>query len=270
MTGLPAPGAPDAVYVLDLHCWVHRFHATTGSWAARNFLDFVTKLLFLQRPTYFAVCGDLRAPTFRHALMPRREAGDGYKQNRKPVDGSVLEQIRVSKELLDDICGFQTIVKKGFEADDLIAAIVQQAKAAGMRAVVLGLDKDLMQLVDDACVMWDGKQKVVGPTEVQHKFGVQPAQVRDYLAICGDTVDNVPGVKGLGPGAARKILTEFWDLPEALQKAEDEPKHRLWGAHPAYRKHLREQREQAELSRKLVTLADDCINIDFEEIRFSE
>src|SRR6185436_140660 len=100
------------------------------------------------------------------------------------------------------------------EADDLIAVAVQKAKEQGLRVVIASSDKDLMQLVDDERVMmWDAmRNRVFGTPEVIEKFGVPPSQVRDLLALVGDTSDNVPGVPGIGPKTAAELLGQFGSL----------------------------------------------------------
>ena len=98
----------------------------------------------------------------------------------------------------------------GLEADDLIAAVTARALGEGWRVVIVSADKDLMQLVrddDDRVVLWDSmRDRVYGPREVREKLGVAPSRVRDFLALTGDTSDNVPGVPGVGPKTATDLL----------------------------------------------------------------
>jgi DNA polymerase-1 len=257
--GLPDPGAPNVLYIVDLHCWMHRFFATVQGRAAHCFLDFIGNILRFQQPSHFAVCRDMPHPTFRHDLAPKR-GGEGYKATREPPDPTLLERLRWAREMLEDVYGIPVYAAKGYEADDLIAALTKQAKAAGMKVVLLALDKDLMQLVDDQCVMWDGKRNVVGPAEVEKKFGVRTDQLRDYLAIVGDVSDNVPGVKGMGPKAAVELLSEFGSLANALQCASGEYGYAgsLFKRNPRYQNMLVEQVEGALLSQKLIQLAFDA------------
>ncbi len=265
MTALPPPG--ESLYILDLSCWVHRFYATTQGRAAHCFLDFLGGIIRNQRPAYFAVCCDLPWPTFRHALAPKREK-TGYKANRPPVDAALLERLRWSREMIEDVHGLKIFAERGYEADDCIAALVKHAKADGLHAVLIAHDKDLMQLVDDQCVMWDGKQRVVGIPEVISKFGCPPKQVRDFLAIVGDSADNVPGIKGAGPKAALEILGEFITLDEALACAKTPYDRLFFKQRPRYREMLRTNADLAELSKKLVTLAEDMpLEYSREELR---
>lgn len=249
MTALPEPGSEDVLYVLDLYCWMHRFYRTMGGRAAHGFIEFVGKILRRQEPAYFAVARDLPWPTFRKELAPTI-----YKAHREPPDPTLLERMRWAHEMLEDVFGVKVYAHKGFEADDLIAALVKQALADGMRVVIVALDKDLLQLVDGERVfMWDGKWQVWGKPEVEAKFGIRPDQLRDYLAIVGDVSDNVPGVKGAGPKAATRMLSKYGSIDNALEQA------RIPGAmkHDKDLARLAFNEEALVLSRKLVTLVDD-------------
>ncbi len=258
-TLLPHPGAP-TLFIVDLHCWMHRFWRTMGGRCAHGLIEMMGKVLRERQPTHFAVCTDLPFPTFRNEIAPRRPSGEGYKAHREPPDPTLLERMRWAKEMLDDIHGIPVLGCKGFEADDLIAALVRDARAAELNVVILGLDKDLLQLVDEHVVMWDGKKQVWGVPEVVEKFGIRPDQLRDFLAICGDTADNIPGVKGAGPKAAVELLQAYGTLEEALIAAHDPALGRtgLFKQRPRYRDMLIESAEEAKLSRVLATLALDA------------
>jgi len=274
-TRLPLAGSSDVVLVWDFSCWMHRFWATVGPWAAHNFSTSVGKLLDQQRPAYAAVCCDLPFPTFRHALAPRRApepgavAPVGYKAQRVGPDPGLLERMRWAREMLEDAHGIPIYAAKGYEADDCLAALVKQSRERGLRVIMMAMDKDMLQLVDgETCVMWDGRFKVWGPEEVLAKYGVRADQFRDYLSIVGDGVDNVPGVKGLGPHAAKAILGEFDTLETALEAAHSSPKNRIWAQSPSWRTKLVEQHDAALLSQKLVTLAHDApVNFDFDAMK---
>lgn len=271
-SALPRAGDPNTLYMFDLHCWLHRLFRTMGGRCAHGFIEMVGKILRNQRPSHAAIVTDLPFPTFRNELAPKR-GGDGYKAHREPPDPTLLERLRWARWLSEDIFGLPVFAARGYEADDLIAALHAQARARGMRVVIVGLDKDLAQLCDGATVMWDGKSSVTGCEEVLAKFGVRADQLRDYLAICGDTADNIPGVKGMGPKAAAELLQAFGSLEAALEHARDmhgEGKlHELFRRRPKYRDLLirADGDGLVELSIKLATLAahaplnhtiDDC------------
>lgn len=250
------PPAAESLFILDLSCWMYRFYATTQGRAAHCFLDFVGGIIRNHEPGYLAACCDLPWPTFRHLLAPKKEK-EGYKANRPPPDPTLLERIRWAREMIEDVHGLKVYAEKGFEADDLIAALTKKAKADGLNVVLLALDKDLMQLVDEHCVMWDGKHNIVGVPEVIAKFGCRPDQIRDFLAIVGDSSDNVPGVRGAGPKAALELLAEFGTLDEALAVARHPYDRQFFKQRPRYREMLLSSMSVAELSKKLVTLAED-------------
>ncbi|HEX3595788.1 MAG TPA: DNA polymerase I, partial [Polyangiaceae bacterium] len=139
----------------------------------------------------------------------------------------------------------------GFEADDLIASAVAQARARKWRVVVVSADKDLMQLVGDDVVLWDTmRDKVFGTAEVLERFGVPVAQVRDWLALTGDSSDNIPGVPSVGPKTARDLLVEYGTIDGIYQNLDRIERKAL-------REKLREHQDAARLSQHLVTLRAD-------------
>lgn len=217
------PGASDAIYLFDLSCWVHRFFRTPGGpkWAGRNFHDLVGRVVRERRPAYAALCADLPFPTWRADKYP------AYKGNRPALSGgeraALLDMLRQASELTEDMYGVRTFSARGFEADDVVATLTAQARAAGLRVVIVALDKDLMQLVEGTdVVMWDTHEVWWGPAEVAEKFGVEPARVVEYLTLVGDSADNIPGVRGVGPVAAAKVLGAFSTVAKAIEEANAE------------------------------------------------
>lgn len=194
----------NALLVVDLSCWVYRFHATCGRFAAGHVHAFMEKVIRKARPSHVAIAGDHPGPCFRAELF------DGYKGDREEKPRSLLRTLAVTKEMLEDINGLHTLEVEGYEADDIIASLAEWAAGNGLPSIILGLDKDLMQLVDERVVMWDGKDKVTGPAEVlaHPKVGVRPSQVSSFLALVGDKADCIPGVRGIGPVKARKLLAQ--------------------------------------------------------------
>lgn len=219
----------NALLVVDLSCWVYRFHATCGRFAAGHVHAFFEKVLRKVKPSHVAIAGDHPGPSFRADLL------EGYKGDRGEKPRSLLGVMQATKEMLEDINGLRTIELEGYEADDIIATLVRWAQGNGLPVIILGLDKDLMQLVGPRVVMWDGKERVVGPAEVEEKLGVPPQLVPAYQALVGDKTDCVPGVHGIGPVGARKLLAKG-----GLEQLQGK------------------RREAAELSLQLVTLATDA------------
>src|SRR5207249_5877031 len=143
----------------------------------------------------------------------------------------------------------------GYEADDLIATYVREACELGATATIVGSDKDLMQLVNDCVIMYDTmKDRRIGIPEVIEKFGVPPQKVLDVQGLIGDSVDNVPGVPGIGVKTAAQLIAEYGDLDTLLARAAEIKQEKR-------RQALIENADRARLSRKLVTL-DDRVPLD--------
>ena len=254
---LPEPGARGVLYLVDLSGYVFRaYHALPPlssshgepTHAVLGTVNMLQKVVAERRPHMFAVAMDSKGPTFRHELDPR------YKATRPPPPPDLSQQMTRVGQIVRawDVPCFE---KAGLEADDLIAAVTVRATAEGCRVVIVSADKDLMQLVhdgDDAVVLWDTmRNRVFGPDEVREKLGVAPSLVRDYLALTGDTSDNVPGVPGVGPKTAVDLLTQFGSLEGVYGGLEKV-------ARPKLRESLREHEADARLSQKLVTLDADA------------
>lgn len=264
-TQLPAAGANDTLYVFDLSAWVHRYWATIRYKAAHGFTAFVARIIRDRAPTHAVICADLNAPTFRHKLAPHL-----YKAQRAEKDPALVARIRWAGEMATDVWGIPVLSKAGFEADDVIASVVKHARRAGLKVVLVALDKDLMQLIDgENVVMWNGKDKVWGVPEVIEKFSVSPSQLGDYLALVGDKADNIPGVPGIGPQAAVTILGACGSLANALVMADRKRGERgIFDAHIGYAGILRKRHEDALLCQKLTALAEDALEtLDIEALR---
>ena len=181
--------------------------------------------------------------TFRHEIYP------AYKATRKEAPAELKEQIPVCKEMIERM-GFASFAKAGYEADDVIASLVK--KYSGEYEIdILSSDKDLFALISDSVKIVDSKNKIWYDKEgCFQKYGVYPHQIRDYLAILGDTSDNVPGIKGLGERGARAILEQFGSLENAIANAEQIANTRA-------KNQLIAGAKDSELSKKLITLYDD-------------
>lgn len=197
-------------------------------------------------PTHMAVILDASEQTFRNEMY------DQYKAHRPPPPEDLVPQfplIRVATRAFSIPC----IETAGLEADDIIACYVTAAKAAGWRVTIVSSDKDLMQLIDeDAGVdMLDTmNDRRIGREQVLEKFGVPPEKVGDVLALMGDSVDNVPGVPGIGPKTASQLIQEFGDLDTVLASTDRITK-------PKLKQSLIDHADNARLSRELVRLVCD-------------
>jgi len=160
---------------------------------------------------------DAKGKTFRDAAYPE------YKANRAPMPEDLAAQIEPLKDAVAAL-GWPVLAIEGVEADDVIATLAEQAKRAGWRSVISTGDKDLAQLVDERVTLVNtmSNEKLDGPG-VREKFGVPPERIVDYLALTGDTVDNVPGVPKVGPKTAAKWLQQYGSLDEVMAHAGEIP-----------------------------------------------
>lgn len=194
-----------------------------------------------EAPTHLAVIFDHSARTFRNDIY------SDYKANRPPPPEELVPQFSLIRDAVKAF-NVACIEQEGYEADDLIATIGRQALEAGADVTIVSSDKDLMQLVEPGLIMIDGmKNKKIGPDEVVERFGVPPAKVVDVQALAGDSIDNVPGVPGIGIKTAAELINNFGDLDTLLARASEIKQ-------PKRRERLIEFAEQARISRDLVRL----------------
>jgi DNA polymerase-1 len=213
--------------------------------AVFGFSNMLAKLLREHVGTHIAVIFDAGSKTFRNRLY------DSYKAQRPPPPDDLIPQFKLVREATEAF-GVPSIELADWEADDLIAAYAKAVNDAGGQATLVSSDKDLMQLIRPGVEMLDPiKQKPIGPAEVMEKFGVTPDKMIEVQALIGDSVDNVPGVPGIGPKGAAQLINEFGDLESVLAAAPAmKPSKR--------RDSLIEHAEKARISRELVTLRNDA------------
>ncbi len=199
-------------------------------------------------PTHFAVIFDYSSKTFRNEIYPE------YKANRSAPPEDLVPQfglIRQATIAFDLPC----IEMQGFEADDLIATYTQQALAAGGDVTIISSDKDLMQLVGPKVTLYDTmKDKRLGIADVIEKWGVPPEKMIDLQSLTGDSVDNVPGVPGIGPKTAASLLEEYGDLETLLARAGEIKQEKR-------RQGILDNIDKIRLSRELVTLKKDVPDV---------
>ena len=209
--------------------------------AVLGFTNMLMKLLNDTEADAVAVVFDAARKTFRSDIYP------DYKAHRPPPPEELVPQfplVREATRAFDVAC----VELEGYEADDLIATYAAQAVAQGARVTIVSSDKDLMQLVGEHVDMLDPiKNRTIGAAEVAEKFGVPPAQVVHVPALCGDAVDNVPGVPGIGIKTAAQLIAEYGDLETLLARAGEIKQ-------PKRREALIEHAEAARMSLRLVTL----------------
>ena len=240
------------IYVVDGSSFIYRaYHALPELITAKGqptnaiygFTTMMLKLIEDEQPEYIAVAMDARRPTWRDEIYPE------YKANRPPMPEDLVQQLPYFTQILEAL-GVPFLHQEGYEADDLIATLVREARERGFAAVIISGDKDLMSLVGDSVVMNDTlKGKIYTVPEVEKKFGLSGEQLLDLLALAGDKSDNVPGIKGVGPKTALSLLQEYGSLDNLLEHA-DQIKKKGW------RDKILAGLDDARLSRILVTLDD--------------
>ena len=253
-------GKGSHVYLIDGSGYIFRaFHAlpplTRPSdglpvGAVHGFCQMLWKLLretkASEAPTHMGVIFDAGRETFRNQIYPQ------YKAQRPPPPEELIPQFPLIR---DAVRAFNVacVELDGYEADDLIATYSRRAVDVGGDVTVVSSDKDLMQLVRPGVTMFDGmKSKRIGRDEVIEKFGVPPEKVVDVQSLAGDSVDNVPGVPGIGIKTAAELIAAYGDLDTLLARAGEIKQ-------PKRREKLIEFAEQARISRSLVLLKDDVV-----------
>jgi len=226
--------------------------------AVFGFSNMLSRLLANHEGTHIAVVFDAGRTTFRNDMYEQ------YKAHRPEPPPELVPQFALVRDATAAF-GVPGVELATWEADDLIASYARAATAVGGRVTIVSSDKDLMQLVTDRVVMQDPiKQKPIGPAEVMDKFGVPPSKVVDVQALMGDSVDNVPGVPGIGPKTASQLIQEFGDVEGVLAAAETmKPGKR--------RDTLLQHAGAARISRKLVELCCDVpLPLTLDDLRAKE
>ena len=257
-----APRSGDHVFLVDGSGYIFRaYHALpplnrkSDGLQVNAVLGFCNMLWKLMRdmppdnrPTHLAIVFDKSEVTFRNKLYPQ------YKAQRPPAPDDLIPQFALIREAVRAF-DLPCLEQAGFEADDLIATYVREACERGATATIVSSDKDLMQLVTDCVSMYDTmKDRRIGIPEVIEKFGVPPEKVVEVQALAGDSVDNVPGVPGIGIKTAAQLITEYGDLETLLTRAPEIKQ-------PKRREALIENADKARISKQLVQL-DDRVALD--------
>ena len=269
----PPPDQLPKLYLLDASTYIFRaFHSTqpragfagglsTSKGLPTNallvFTNMLRKLVKTEKPDYFACVFDKSDRTFRSELYP------AYKGTRSETPPDLVPQFPYFQPIAAGL-GLAVLELDGFEADDIIATLAGRAREYGVEAVIVSSDKDLMQLLGSHVRMYDSmKDQWVGLEQVQEKFGVAPNKVVEVQGLIGDTVDNIPGVKGVGPKTASKLIEQYGTL-EGVYENLDAIQGKL-------KERLTEDRASAFLSRELARLrADAPVTHDLESLKLRE
>jgi len=225
--------------------------------AIYGFTTMLLKLIKDWKPEYIAIAFDVKGPTFRH------DSFEGYKATRKATPDALIPQISFIKDI---VRGFSIPVleQQGLEADDIIGTLAIKYAGQGMKTVIVSGDKDMMQLISDNIIMIDTmKDKTYNVDAVKERFGVGPEKVIEILGLAGDQSDNIPGVPGIGPKNAQRLIEEFGTVEGVLSNIDKV-------RNPKTRDNLRAFAEQARMSRDLATIRTEAdFDIDLESTRYT-
>ena len=250
------------VYLVDGNSYLYRaFYATPHLSNSRGFptnaiyafVSMIKKLRNTENPDELIIVFDSKGPSFREEISAQ------YKAQRPPMPDNLSIQVPVVKKIMDAL-GLPLLEKEGFEADDIIATMVKNLETReDVMTLIVTSDKDMMQLVGEKVKILDSmKNLLIGENEVREKFGVSPGNIIDYLALCGDASDNIPGVPGIGEKTARELVAAMGSIDEIYGHIDEISKK-------AVKERLLTGREKAEMSRKLAGLRYDVpIETDIE------
>lgn len=229
--------------------------------AIMGFTNMFYELLKNEKPTHVAVAFDTGAPTFRHIDF------ENYKANREATPDDIVKAVPYIHRVLDAFRITQIGID-GYEADDIVGTLAKHAEIEGFDVYMVTSDKDYGQLVSDHIKMYKpGKfgqgPEILGPTEICAKYGLQyPEQMIDFLGLQGDSSDNIPGIPGVGPVSAQKLIANYGTIEKMYECGVNKSKEKQ-------RKHLIEYKEQALLSKQLATIMIDVpMEYDFDKMTY--
>jgi len=249
------------VYLVDASVYIFRawfsmpddFTTASGepTNAAYGFCGFLCSLLEQTSAQHVAVAFDESLTTsYRNEIYPQ------YKANREPAPEELKRQFQWAREIAESL-GLSCFSDPRFEADDLIGTLAEHWRARGHPICLVSSDKDLAQLVRDEDHWWDfSRNQKLGSAQILKKFGVAPEQIADYLALTGDSVDNIPGVPGVGPKSASALLQHFGDLDSIYERLEEVQHLSIRGA-KSLQKKLDDHQDAARLARRLTVITTD-------------
>lgn len=227
-----------------------------------TFLNSILRLIRIFKPTHLAVAFDHPKPTFRHIAFEK------YKITRPKAPPEIKHQIQRIKEAVEYF-NFKIIEIPGFEADDILAKLVEEAKKNDFeRIYLITSDKDILQLVENNKVLVvdtrPAEDVIYTPEKVKEKFGLEPYQISDYLALVGDKIDNIPGVPGIGEKTAKELLSKFGTIENIYKNINKIKSLTL-------KKLLKQFEKQAFLSKELTKLRTDFeIPFSIEDLEIKE
>ena len=230
--------------------------------AIMGFFNSIFDILKREKPDYFAVAFDVGGSVDRYEIYEQ------YKANRDSTPEPILDSVPIIHEILDAL-GIKTLQLSGYEADDIIGTVAKQAEKEGLKTYMVTPDKDFAQLVSENIFLYKparfgGGIEIWGLDEVKNKFEINhPLQVIDFLGMMGDSVDNIPGIPGVGEKTAKKFLKEYGSMEELYKNLED-IKGKL-------KEKISENKELGMLSKKLATIITDVpIEYEIDELKIGK
>ncbi|MEW6162097.1 MAG: DNA polymerase I [Nitrospirota bacterium] len=226
--------------------------------AIYGFTNMLLKIIREKKPDGIAVSFDSPIPTKRHIIF------EEYKAHRPETPRGIVEQMPHIMELISAF-KIKIFEMPGYEADDLIGTVAKSLASEGIDVFIVTGDKDMLQLVNRGIKIYDPmKDRILGEEYIKERFGVGPERITDFMALTGDTVDNIPGIKGIGEKTAKGLLSEFENLDDLLNNTDRIKKDKL-------RLLVSENADIARLSKKLATIDTSVpLDIDMEEFRLKE
>ncbi|MGA1794372.1 MAG: 5'-3' exonuclease H3TH domain-containing protein, partial [bacterium] len=226
--------------------------------AVLGFTNMLIKVLREDQPDFFGVVFDVKGPTFRE------EAFKDYKIHRPKTPPDLLVQIPYIKKIIQSF-GIPTLELPGYEADDVLGTLSRRGEKE-FRVFIITGDKDAFQLISDSVsVLREIKDRTIYDADkVMERYGVEPSQIPDLMALMGDKIDNIPGVPGIGEKRATALIKEYGTLENLLDKVDTVTS-------PALQRALKEHRDQAVLSKMLATIQTDSpIEVDWASLKVGE
>lgn len=246
------------VYLVDASIYIFRawfsiadeFVNTRGepTNAVYGFTGFLCSLLEQTRAQHIGIAFDeALTMSYRHEIYP------DYKANRDPAPEELKRQFKWARDVAESM-GLSCFGDDRYEADDLIGTLAVYWRKRGHPVCIITSDKDLTQLIDNRDTWWDfTRNRKLGRAKIKEKFGVFPEQIADFLALTGDSVDNIPGIPGVGPKSAAALLGHFGDLDAIWERLDEVQFLSIRGAKSLHRK-LATHRPAAELARRLTII----------------
>ncbi|MDI6801461.1 MAG: 5'-3' exonuclease H3TH domain-containing protein [Thermodesulfovibrionales bacterium] len=255
------------LYLIDGNSYFYRaFHAIRGltnskgfpTNAIYGFTNMIMKIIREKKPDAIAIAFDSKEPTERHKIY------EEYKAQRPETPNDLVLQIPYIKQIIK---GFKIPAFEipGYEADDIICTIAKKAASQGAQVFILSGDKDMMQAVGKGIKIYDPmKDLIIDESHVKERFGVPPERIPEFMAITGDAIDNIPGVKGIGEKTAKELLSKVSGLDELIEHPENIKNDRL-------RKMIADNIESIRISRTLATIDTNMpVDVNIHEMAMKE